>query len=383
MTASTNDAFPVLSSLRIIYYEGNGSVRSGTPTSYSEMIGFPDNNLTTQYWIPWYNNVNMWTQLRFANTSTTTSTTVSVYLGATLLGSYPLSPSASTRVDYPGVNGGPLQIVSSGGIPIIAAERVIYSEGNGSFQNGTHTSYSELMGFPSNQLTTQYWIPWYNNVNMWTQLRFANTSTTNSTTVSVYLGATLLGSYSLGPSASTRVDYPGVNGGPLKIVSSGGIPIIAAERVIYSEGSVQNGTHTSYSELMAVPGNQLTSEYWFPWYNYPDIGTWGQVRFANTSTTQSITVYVYMGTTLLGSYPLAPSASTRVDFLGQNNGPLRVVSADGTPIIAAMRIIQSTGGTQTSYNEMLGYPGNQLTTKYWFPWYNNVNFDSQLRIAYP
>jgi len=383
LMVTTTNGYTQLPSLRTIYSEGNGSVQYGTPTSYTEMMGFPDNQLTTEYWIPWYNNHNMWTQLRFANTSTTTSTVVSVYLGNTLLGSYPLGPSQSTRVHYADLNGGPLKIVSSDNVPIIAAERILYSEGNGSVQNGVHTSYFEMMAFPGNQLTTEYWIPWYNNHNMWTQLRFANTSTTNSTVVSVYLGSTLLGSYPLDPSQSARVHYADLNGGPLKIVSSDNVPIIASERVIYSEGGVYNGTHTSYSELMAIPGDQLVDEYWFPWYNYPDKGTWGQVRFANTSDTKTISVKVYMGASLLGTYSLGPSQSTRVHYAGQNNGPLRVVSEDGTPIITAMRVIQEVSGTQTSYSEIVGFPDNLLTNKYWFPWYNNYHMDSELRISTP
>ncbi|MCX6083336.1 MAG: M23 family metallopeptidase, partial [Chloroflexi bacterium] len=165
---------PTLPSLGINYFEGNGTVRSGTPTSYSEIMGFPDNKLTNEYWFPWYNNVNMWSQLRLSNTSSTNPTTISVFLGTTLLGSYPLAPSASTRVDFPGVNGGPIRIVSSGNIPIIGAERIIYSQENGIYQNGLHTSYFELMGLPGNQITNRYWITWYDNTTMWTQLRFAN-----------------------------------------------------------------------------------------------------------------------------------------------------------------------------------------------------------------
>jgi hypothetical protein len=369
----------MLASLRFIYAEGTGSDhRSGTPTSYSELMGFPDDQLTTEYWFPWYNNGNMWSQLRFGNPNAVDSTTVSVYLGTSLLGSYPLGPSQSMRIDYPGVNGGPIRVVSSGGVPIIAAERIIYSDGNGSVQNGNHTSYYELMGFPGNQLTTEYWIPWYNNGNMWAQLRFANPSTVDSTTVSVYLGPTLLGSFMLGPSESTRVDFPGV-----RIVSSGGVPIIAAERIIYSEGGVHTGTHTSYSELMAIPGNQLTSSYWFPSYSYPDGDTWSQLRFGNPSASLSTTVEVHLGGALMGTYALGPSESLRIDYLGQDNGPLEVSSTDDLPIIAAVRVIQKVAGVQTSYSELTGYPGDQLASTYWFPWYNNGNFDTQLRMAVP
>jgi len=63
-----------------------------------------------------------------------------------------------------GVNSGPVQIVSD--VNIVAAERVIYKI------SGTPTSFSEMMGLPNNLLNTTYWMPWYNNVDLDTQLRF-------------------------------------------------------------------------------------------------------------------------------------------------------------------------------------------------------------------
>jgi hypothetical protein len=59
---------------------------------------------------------------------------------------------------------GPVDIVSY--IPIVAAERVIYKV------NGVNTSFSEMMALPNSQLDTTYWFPWYNNVDLDTQLRF-------------------------------------------------------------------------------------------------------------------------------------------------------------------------------------------------------------------
>jgi hypothetical protein len=49
---------------------------------------------------------------------------------------------------------------------IVVAERVIYKV------NGVPTSFSEMMGLPANQLDTTYWLPWYNNIDLNTQLRF-------------------------------------------------------------------------------------------------------------------------------------------------------------------------------------------------------------------
>ena len=78
------------------------------------------------------------------------------------------------------------------------------------------------------------------------------------------------------------------------------------------------------------------------------------------------------------------STEARVKPRSMNQWVVRVVSTNGSvKIIAAMRVIQQVGGVQTSYSEIAGLPASRLSTGYWFPWYNNVNFDTQLRIAVP
>ena len=49
---------------------------------------------------------------------------------------------------------------------IVVAERVIYKV------NNVNTSFTEMMALPENQLDTTYWLPWYNNLDLDTQLRF-------------------------------------------------------------------------------------------------------------------------------------------------------------------------------------------------------------------
>jgi len=38
--------------------------------------------------------------------------------------------------------------------------------------NNVATSFSEMMALPDSQLDTTYWLPWYNNIDLDTQLRF-------------------------------------------------------------------------------------------------------------------------------------------------------------------------------------------------------------------
>ena len=59
---------------------------------------------------------------------------------------------------------GPVKLVSN--VPIVASERLIYKI------NNINTSFSEMMALPNSQLDTTYWLPWYNNVDIDTQLRF-------------------------------------------------------------------------------------------------------------------------------------------------------------------------------------------------------------------
>jgi probable HAF family extracellular repeat protein len=341
---------------------------NGVPTSFSEMMGLPHSQMNTTHWLPWYNNVDLDTQLRFANPFGLTAT-VHVYIGGTEMPGSPftLAGLASTRKSFPGINSGPVKIEST--VNIVAAERVIYKV------NGVNTSFSEMMGLPNSQLNTTYWLPWYNNVDLDTQLRFANVSGSPAT-VHVYIGGTeMAGSpFSLAVGASTRKSFAGINSGPVKIASD--FPIVVAERVIYKV----NGVNTSFSEMMGLPASQLDTTYWLPWYNNVDLDT--QLRFANVSGSPA-TVHVYIGGTEMPGSPftLAAGASSRKSFAGINNGPVKIES--NVNIVAAERVIFKVNGINTSFSEMMGLPNSQLNITYWLPWYNNVDLDTQLRFGIP
>src|SRR5688572_16972514 len=161
-----------------------------------------------------------------------------------------------------------------------------------------------MMGLPTGQLTDTYWFPWYNNVDLDTQLRFGNVGSA-STDVTITVGSTDYGPYTLAAGASTRIRIGRASGSEVTVHSTDGVPIIAAERVIYKV----NGTSTSFSEMMGLPDGQLTDTYYFPWYNNVDLDT--QLRFANVGSS-STNVTVTVGSTDYGPYPLAAGASTRI-----------------------------------------------------------------------
>jgi hypothetical protein len=306
---------------------------------------------------------------------------VNVSIGGVNQDEYFLQPGSSTRQSY-GMDNGPVRISSTvdgtaNNVKIIAAMRAVW------IMDGKYSSYSELMGLPKEQLSSEYWFPWYNNLAtpaLDEQFRFGNADTVE-TNVYVSVGGTIYGPYNLQPGASMRQSFA-EDRGPVRIWSAENKKIIAAMRAVW----IKDGKYSSYSELMGLPKEQLSSEYVFPWYN--NLATTAldeQFRFGNVDTTD-VTIDIYVGNTLLDSYLLAPGVSMRQSF-AVNNGPIRIRSRDGVKkIIAAMRAVWITDGRYTSYSELMGLPKEQLSSEYWFPWYNNLAttaLDEQFRFGVP
>ena len=295
---------------------------------------------------------------------------------------YYVPPQTGQRYGFV-ADDGPVQISNLESENILAALRVIWKE------PGFRASYSEMMGLPAEQLSTEYWFPWYNNAvpaSMDQGFRIGNVNIT-STTIQIWVGNNPIDSFTLDPGASIRVGYP-VDNGPIRIVCTdctGSEKIIAAMRVIWKEP----GVRFSYSEMMGLPKEQLSTEYWFPWYNNAVPASMDQgFRIANVSSTESNTMEVWVGNTKLDTITVGTGASTRVGY-NVDNGPIKIrctscSNMGDDKIIAALRVIWKEPGFRASYSEMMGLPKEQLSSEYWFPWYNNAvpaSMDQGFRIA--
>ena len=353
---------PIVASMRVAYNNGSNW------TSFSELMGLPEGELTNSYTFPWYNNLDLNSQLRFGNVGNA-NTTVTVTVGGVFKGAYNLAPNESKRVSYAGLDAGPVKVTSSGNVPIIASMRVAYFDGT------DWTSFSEIMGMPSPKLTNSYVFPWYNNIDLNSQLRFGNVGSA-PTTVTVTIAGVFKGNYQLAVNESKRISYAGLDAGPVKITSSGNVPIIASMRVAYNNGSAW----TDFSEMMGMPVNSLSTHYSFPIYD--NVLHNSQLRFGNVGAATT-TVTVKVNGVVKGNYTLAPNASQRISYAGLNAGPVVIQSSGNVPIIASERVAYFDGSAWTSFAEMMGLPFAQLTDTYVFPWYNNIDLNTQLRFGVP
>lgn len=365
---STNGV-PFVASQRVIFPKG------GNPTFFSEMMGLPANIVGARYSFPAYDNTNFNSQLRVANVGNATAT-VRLFIkgsektsGCTPSNSpFTLAKGTTIQVSC-AANDGPV-VLQSSGPPIIASLRVVPKSNNGSF--------SEIMGLPQNQVSPSYFFPWYNNVGLNTQLRVANVGAA-TTTVTVTIGGVVRGSCNLAPNTSCRVGFASVNTGPVQVTSSGGVPIVASMRILFPKSGV--APFTGFSEIMGLPQSQLGTTYHFPWHNNANLDT--QLRVANLSAMPASVQVFIGGQEVAGSpFTLAAGASTSKNFAGINKGPVKVVS--NRVILASLRFLfPKNSNTPTFVSEVMGLPQNRLTTSYYFPWFDNVSLDTQLRAGVP
>jgi hypothetical protein len=357
------NAVKIVASERVAYFDGSNWI------SHSELMGLPASRLYTSYTFPWYNNNTLNSQLNFANVGAA-DTQVSVFVGGQLTGTYNLSPNQKQQVSYAGLEGGPVVIKSSNTVKIIASLSVAYSDGMNT------TNYSEMMGLPTNHLSTGYAFPLYNNVSLDSQLRFANVGTV-PTNVTVKIGNTFTQTFTnVQPGQVKRVKFTGIDKGPMRVTSSGGVKIIASMRVAYS-----NGTNTtSYAEMMGLPLGTVSTQFSFPFYD--NVNHDSQLRITNMGTVQT-TVTVSINGVVQGTFNVAPNTTKRVSFPNVQSGPVVIKSSGGVKIMASMRVSYFDGTNTTSYAETMGVPLEQLSTTYFFPLYNNVTLDTQLRFGVP
>jgi hypothetical protein len=189
-----------------------------------------------------------------------TFSAVDVTIAGDLKGSYAIEYGQQKVENYEGLFGGPVVVEGSGGIPIIAALRDLWTD-----PTGNRTSYVQVMGMPSSQLTDKYVFPTYSNVVLNEQLRFANVGTADTYVTVTIEGVEMPGSpYLVHPNEQVVRNYAGVFGGPVVVQSSGSVPIIAALRDLWTDST---GKRTSYSQVMGMPYKNLSDKFVFPTYS--------------------------------------------------------------------------------------------------------------------
>jgi hypothetical protein len=303
----------------------------------------------------------MITYLVIGNPDTTQTALVDVYIGGTKMNSTPYSIAPGERV-YPryGINGGPVRVVSTNGVDIFTSERAKFK-----------TSFNEVLGFPTDQLDTEFWFTTLDDLGMITYLVIGNPDTTQTAEVDVYIGGTLMnpsGHYLIGPGERIYPRY-GINDGPVRVVSTNGVDIFTSERTKYK---------TSFNEVLGFPLVQASTQLWFT--SLDDLGMITYLVIGNPDPSLTAEVDVYIDGVLMNpsSHYSIPPGGRVFPRYGINGGPVQVVTTNGVKVFASER-----SKYLDSFNEILGISNERLTTDYWYTTYDDLGMETELVISKP
>jgi hypothetical protein len=228
------------------------SERTKFGNSFNEVMGYPANQLTTEFWFTSYDDAGMITYLVVGNPHPTDTALVDVYIGGVKKNAtpYQIAPGQRMFQRY-GINAGPVRVVSTNGVDIFTSERTKF--GN---------TFNEVMGFPGDQVSTEFWFTSYDDVGMITYLVVGNPHPTDTAEVDVYIGGVKknLTPYQIAPGQRMFQRY-GINSGPVRVVSTNGVAVFASERSKYL---------SSFNEILGIADSQLATDYWFT--SYDDLG---------------------------------------------------------------------------------------------------------------
>jgi hypothetical protein len=352
------------------FFAGNGaqSGAGGAWGTHSSMSIDPIDDCTFWYTNMYYSTTGSSWRTRigsFAFPECVDSALVRVSVANVLRGQYVVPAGQALTPAYPGLQGGPVEVLSSNSKSILVSEQALF---------GPYGTFNEVMGVPSAGLSNHYWFPWYDNRDMITWILVGNPSSSLSAHVTIKIaGTTWLDNYELEPNGIITPLFGTEQNGPVEVLSD--IPVFTSERTLlgYPSGA------QSFNEVLGYPNSELTNHYWFPWYDNKDMITWVLVGNPSSSLSAHVTIKI-AGTTWLDNYELEANGIITPQFGIEQNGPVEVIS--DLPVFTSQRSVFG-GPAHYTFDEVMGYPHNQLTNHYWFPWYDNSTMLTWVLVGNP
>lgn len=211
------NAQPLIVSQRVLYLD-----------SFNEVLGVPESKLASEYNFTWYDdkpeNYMRGNWILIGNQDRGTAD-VDVYIGGRKMGSYSIPEGGRITPQYMGVMAGPVKVTSTNNKLLIVSQRILFKD-----------SFEEFQGLTSSDAGTDLWFTWYdsktaNGMNgNWLLLANQGASPAN---IDVYIGGTLRQQLTLPPDGNMPLSFSNTMGGPVRIVSTNGVPFVATQRVVY------------------------------------------------------------------------------------------------------------------------------------------------------
>lgn len=208
---------PLIVSQRVLYKD-----------SFSEVLGVPESKLTNEYNFTWYDSKKangMKGNWILVGNQDSGDAVVDIYIGGTKMGGYTIGEGERITPTFDNVMSGPVKVVSTNGKRLIVSQRVLFKD-----------SFEEVQGLASSDFGTDLWFTWYDskagNGMRGNWILVANTSQ-QTANVDIYIGGTYMESRQVAAGGEIIPSYYDTMAGPVRVVCTNGVPIMATQRVIY------------------------------------------------------------------------------------------------------------------------------------------------------
>jgi hypothetical protein len=233
LVRSTNHQ-PLIASQRVVYRG-----------SFNEVMGFPTGLLAGDYSFAWYDSEpanGMGGDWVMVTNRGGLPADVDIFVGGVLKARYstaggnPVPPGGMVTPTFPHLTGGPVRVICTNDQPIMASQRVVYRE-----------SFEEVQGTLPSDLSDVQLFAWYDSTlidYMRGDWLLVSNMGTGTATVEIYIGGLRMydpehpgnNYFNIPEGATITPHFRNFRGGPVRIVSTTGQPLLTSQRVLYKEG---------------------------------------------------------------------------------------------------------------------------------------------------
>ncbi len=320
--------------------------------------------MVRDYYWTWYDNVGGANWVLMANPVGAPALTMTLDIaGAPMdLSGYNggvIGPGQSITPRYTGVMGGPVKACSTTSGQGIMSQRILWGG----------SSLEEVLGTDAGKLADHFWWTWYDGTAGFKDWILVANPNATAVGYSIRIAGVTRASGTIPAHANATPQFPGVMGGPVEVVSTGG-DVMASQRVL------SNGD-TAFNEVPGIPDSELADHYLWTWYDNVGGRDWVLIANPVTDADGSANIDNLYYRISIGNVPvqdggpISPGGNVTPTFGGLATGPVEVTTfsdpGHGTPkrSIASQRVVWGP-----SFEEVPGYPFADLASSYHWTWYD-------------
>lgn len=231
-------------------------------------------------------------------------------------------------------------------------------------------SFEEVPGTELAKQSRHFYWSWYDmqteGFKNWIIIN--NPDAAGAVTYEIRIGGVTAQAGSIPAAGNVTATFPGRIGGPVEVIAGG--PVMATQRVL-------SNNDTAFNEVPGIPVEELSTSYYWTWYDMQTEGCRNWVLVANPDPFQPVSYEIRIGGDVVNSGLIPPMGKVTPDFPGMRDGPVEVRAS--ASVIATQRVISGP-----SFEEVPGYPYMKMARKYHWTWYDmTAGFRNWVMIANP